>query len=123
MGFPELVDFRITRDKKQAILFLREGPRFYRRHLKLTREGAGLRSITPTSTHRQATFTRHNESVGYGTVSERALGRYILQQFVVVGVSQEMAALLASVFWGGERVPTDRSALEGVRTALANVAA
>lgn len=119
---PELVDFRITGDKKQAVLFIREGTRFYRRHLRLTREGAGLHGITPTSTHGQATFTRHNKRVSCEAVSERAFDRYILQKFVVVGVSQDMTALLASVFWGGERAPVDGHALEGVQAALANAA-
>lgn len=94
---PELVDFRITSAKKRLILFIREGQSFYRKHLDLTREGAGLFAVSWAM--RNAVFVRSRKRVDCDDQDGVVYERYVVQPYLAVSVSRDMADLLAQVFW------------------------
>lgn len=114
LPLPELVDFRLTTDKKKAIFFMREGERYYRKHLDLTKEGAGLWTVNPY--FGTVSFSRFGKSISVEAVSGAAFDRYIQQKYIVAGVTLEMACLLARVFWGKELDLTDWRTQEGVQS-------
>ncbi|QLG10994.1 hypothetical protein HLB42_09580 [Deinococcus sp. D7000] len=109
---PELVEFRLTA-KKKVILFIREGEAFYRKHLDLTKEGAGLWAINPAFGN--ACFRRSDKTVSYDKVGEAAYMRFIAQNSIVVSVSPAMATGLARVLWGQELDFTAQIEMEGVQ--------
>ncbi|WP_019584641.1 hypothetical protein [Deinococcus apachensis] len=91
---PELVDARLTSDKKTLVLFLRENGVHFTRRLNL-QKGGGLYSIWPTD--RLLVFARG------ARIIERE--DYVREQFVspiLVKAGKDLAETLAFVLWGRE---------------------
>lgn len=115
LPLPEIVDFRITGDKRKAIFFIREGDAYYRKHLDLTKEGAGLYCINPATG--TAMLRRYSKRMSYDEVGGAAFERFVNKKFIVATVSRDMARALTFVFWGKEDPAADWPEAEGVQAA------
>ena len=117
-NLPELVDFRLTRDKKTAIFFIREGENFYRKHLDLTKEGAGLYAVN----HKRGlvTLRRFMKQISHDAVDGAVFDRHLSRKFIVATASSDMVRALTFVFWGKEDT-CNSPETEGVQPASAEL--
>ncbi|EYB68856.1 hypothetical protein DEIPH_ctg017orf0235 [Deinococcus phoenicis] len=97
-ALPELVDARLTPDKKMLILFVRQGERHFRRHINMTRHDAGL--FCYNSAFGTLHFVRGIKELPAN--GERPFIRTLRTTLGIFTARRELVEALVFLLWGQE---------------------